>query len=76
MTTAISELEQVLDLTAQLSAVDQLRLIELLVAQVRAQQENEATSVDILSLVGMGADLWQQIDVDAYLEQERSSWPH
>jgi hypothetical protein len=76
MTTAISELEQVLDLTARLSAVDQLRLIERLVAQVRAQQENEAASVDILSLVGVGADLWQQIDVDTYLKQERANWEH
>jgi hypothetical protein len=76
MTTAISELEQVLDLTARLSAVDQLRLIERLVAQVRAHQENEAASVDILSLVGVGADLWQQIDVDTYLKQERANWEH
>jgi hypothetical protein len=74
MATAVNELERVLDLTAQLSSADQLRLIELLVAQVRARQENESATVDMLSLVGVGADLWQQIDVDAYLEQERNSW--
>lgn len=70
----INEVEQVLDLTAQLSAADQLRLIELLVAQVRARQEHESTAVDMLSLAGVGAELWQQIDVDAYLEQERTNW--
>ena len=74
MATAVSELERVLDLTAQLSSADQLRLIELLVAQLRARQESESAIVDMLSLVGVGAELWQQIDVDAYLEQERNSW--
>ncbi len=74
MTIAIDKLEQVLDLTARLSAVDQLRLIERLIVQVRTQQERESAPVDMLSLVGMGAELWQQIDVDAYLEQERANW--
>lgn len=74
MTIAINKLEQVLDLTAGLSAVDQLRLIERLIVQVRTQQERESAPVDMLSLAGMGAELWQQIDVDAYLEQERANW--
>ncbi len=68
MTIAINKLEQVLDLTARLSAVDQLRLIEQLIVQVRTQQERESAPIDMLSLVGMGAELWQEIDVDAYLE--------
>lgn len=76
MTIAINKLEQVLDLTAKLSAVDQLRLIERLIVQVRTQQERESAPVDMLSLAGMGAELWQKIDVDAYLEQERASWEH
>ncbi len=76
MTIAINKLEQVLDLTTRLSAVDQLRLIERLIVQVRTQQERESAPVDMLSLVGMGAELWQQIDVDAYLEQERANWEH
>ena len=74
MTIAINKLEQVLDLTAKLSEIDQLRLIERLIVQVRTQQERESAPVDMLSLVGMGAELWQQIDVDAYLEQERANW--
>jgi hypothetical protein len=76
MTTTSNELEQALDLAARLSAVDRLRLIELLILQIRAQQEHAASSIDMLSLVGVGAELWQQIDVDAYLEQEWNSWKH
>jgi hypothetical protein len=29
---------------------------------------------DITSLRGMGKDLWQKIDVDSYISNERSSW--
>ena len=74
MTIALNKLERVLDLTAGLSAVDQLRLIERLIVQVRTQQERESAPIDMLSLAGMGAELWRQIDVDAYLEQERANW--
>ncbi len=30
--------------------------------------------VDMLTLAGVGEDLWRQVDVAAYLEQERSQW--
>ena len=29
---------------------------------------------DITELKGLGKELWEQIDVDAYLEEERNSW--
>lgn len=74
MATESNALEKVLDLTEELSTLDQLRLIELLVAKVRGQQKKTPAPVDMLSLAGVGADLWQRIDVDAYLEQERASW--
>lgn len=69
-------LENVLQMSTQLTPKEQLRLIELLAARVRAVQEPPAAAVDILSTAGLGAELWQQIDVDAYLEQERASWEH
>lgn len=74
MATESNTLEKVLDLTEELSILDQLRLIELLVAKVRGKQEKTPTPIDMLSLAGVGADLWQRIDVDTYLEQERASW--
>lgn len=74
MATVINALERAIDLTTQLSDADRLRLIELLVAQMRTQREREDAEVDMLSLVGVGAELWQQLDVDAYLERERASW--
>jgi hypothetical protein len=28
----------------------------------------------VMELEGLGAELWQQIDVDEYIEMERASW--
>lgn len=38
----------------------------------RAVEEPEVTS--ILELQGLGKELWRRIDIDRYLEEERSSW--
>jgi hypothetical protein len=27
-------------------------------------------------LAGLGSEIWQEIDVEAYLAQERASWEH
>ena len=36
--------------------------------------EQEHDPVDVLSLAGVGAEVWQAVDVDEYLEEERASW--
>jgi hypothetical protein len=74
MAESTATLEQVIDISEQLAPRDQLRLISLLSERLRSEMEKQTESVDMLSLAGLGADLWAQIDVDAYLEQERSSW--
>ena len=67
-------LNDVLDMSERLSVVDQLRLISQLSERLRSQVDQEDQPVDMLSLAGLGADLWREIDVEAYLEQERASW--
>jgi hypothetical protein len=67
-------LNDVLGMTARLSVSDQLRLISQLSERLRSQVDQEDPPVDMLSLAGLGADLWRGIDVEAYLEQERASW--
>jgi len=68
-------LDRVLDLTKQLSASEQLELIARLSERMRHAVDEEAQApVDMLSLAGLGAELWQAVDVDAYLRQERESW--
>jgi hypothetical protein len=67
-------LDKLLDISEQLSPTDQLRLISLLSERLRSEMGHEDNPVDMLSLAGLGAELWHDIDVDAYLEKERTSW--
>ena len=67
-------LDAVLYASEQLSLADQLRLISLLSERLRSEMDRDDGPVDMLSLAGLGAELWQAIDVAAYLEQERASW--
>ena len=67
-------LDQVFYASEQLSLADQLRLISLLSERLRSEVDQDDGPVDMLSLAGLGAELWQAIDVAAYLEQERASW--
>jgi hypothetical protein len=66
--------DQVLDLSEPLSPPEQLRLIGLLVQRLRGQIQDTDEPIDILSTLGRGAEMWQEIDTDAYIEQERQSW--
>jgi hypothetical protein len=67
-------LDQALSISRQLSLSDRLALISLLSEQARHELEQDTERIDMLSLAGLGAELWQQIDIDTYLDQERASW--
>jgi hypothetical protein len=34
----------------------------------------ETEPVDLLTLAGVGAEVWTKVDTNAYLNQERDSW--
>ncbi len=74
MTTESVTLDQALVMSEKLSPPDQLRLISLLSERLRSEMQQGGKPVDLLSLAGLGSELWEQIDVAAYLEQERASW--
>jgi len=67
-------LDDVLAISDQLSLDDQLRLIRVLSERVRRNLGTAGEPVDMLSLAGLGAELWRQIDVDAYVAGERANW--
>jgi hypothetical protein len=67
-------LNQLLRASEKLAVHDQLRLISLLSERLRLKVNQGDGPVDMLTLAGLGAELWREIDVAAYLEQERSSW--
>jgi hypothetical protein len=74
MSTETMTLDQALRASEQLSLSDQLRLISLLSERVRQQVDPTQATLDILESAGLGAEIWQPIDADAYIREERASW--
>ncbi|RME51577.1 MAG: hypothetical protein D6796_00540 [Caldilineae bacterium] len=57
----------------KLPVADQLRLVSEVLQKMSAKLV-DAEPIDLLTLAGVGAEIWAKIDVDAYLNQERDSW--
>lgn len=66
----------VLNYARHLSHAEQLRLLEELAAMIRQQQteEPEEPLHSLLELEGLGAELWEGIDPQKYIEEERKAW--
>ena len=69
-----ASIDRVLSLTRNLPPNEKLRLIGLLTEELRDEMEHVGDPVDMLSLVGVGAEVWREVNVDEYLDQERDSW--
>ncbi len=65
--------EHVLRMTRQLGLTEQLQLLEALTRMVRSRVEKPHIH-SIMELEGLGAEIWQGIDAESYVEQERNSW--
>ncbi len=57
----------------ELSITDQLRLLEEMVGLIRRRTTSDH-SRSILELRGKGKQIWQGIDVQKYIDEERASW--
>lgn len=65
---AIGVLQQIL----QLSADDQHKLLVEYQALVRSSPS--APRISIMELRGLGKEIWQGIDAQRYVDEERASW--
>jgi len=65
--------QKVLRQVQHLSPDEQIRLLEDLVAMIRQRTVTKPLH-SILELEGLGKEIWESIDVDQYLQQERESW--
>lgn len=74
MTEQITTLDEAVVASESLSPSDQLRLIGILSERLRSELEQGIEPIDMLSLAGLGAEIWKDLDIPTYLEQERSSW--
>ena len=64
--------DQILRIAESLTRDEQLRLIHELVAAADKDSLREQASV--LELSGLGQKLWQQLDAQEYVRNERASW--
>lgn len=69
---------EVLRLTRKLSSDQKLKLSEILVLEAQPSSLEEtmlpSKAGRLSDYAGVGADLWQKIDVDKYIAEERASW--
>lgn len=57
----------------RLNLPEQLQLLETLSRMVR-DQVTEAKSPGIMEREGLGAEIWRNVDAQAYIDQERALW--
>ena len=65
--------QEVLSQVERLSPDDQLRLVEQLAGKLRQQMAAGKTR-KVTELKGLGKEIWREIDVQQYIDQERDSW--
>jgi hypothetical protein len=74
MTERIATLDEAIVVSERLSPSDRLRLIGILSERLRSELEQSIEPIDMLSMAGLGAEVWRDLDIPSYLEQERASW--
>jgi hypothetical protein len=74
MSERTATLDEAIGISERLSPSDRLRLIGVLSERLRSELEQRDEPIDMLSLAGLGAEIWKGLDIPAYLEQERASW--
>jgi len=73
MTTNSITWQEAMRTVERLSLSDQLRLMSELLTRLQTIAE-VSDPIDLLELAGVGAEVWTQVDTDAYLNEERDSW--
>ena len=66
-----------LEMSRQLAMPEQLRLLEDLTKVVRCRISNtpqKKKTYSIMELEGLGSEIWQDMDAQEYVNQERASW--
>lgn len=66
--------QDALSLVHNLPPSDALRLAVSILTRLQAETPTSATTHSLLELRGLGKELWQTVDTDTYIEQERQAW--
>lgn len=73
MTIETNTYQKVLMQAQKLNPLEQLRLLETLAGTMRRQSVAQ-TRHSILELQGLGKEIWQIVDAQNYVNEERDSW--
>ena len=65
---------EVLNQAQRLTPDEQLKLVEDLVANIRRQGTARPKKHSIMELKGLGKEIWKDVDVEKYINEERNSW--
>ena len=64
---------KLLDEVEKLAYADQLRLLEQIAVLIR-RKTTVKSQRSILEMQGLGKEIWQNIDAQRYVDEERKSW--
>ncbi|NIV29656.1 MAG: hypothetical protein GWN58_09140, partial [Anaerolineae bacterium] len=67
MSEKVASLDEAIVLSKRLSPSDQLRLIGILSERLRDELVQDIAPIDMLSLAGLGAEIWKDLDTATYL---------
>jgi hypothetical protein len=70
---ATASYKSALEIAASLSRDEQLRLIQELTVRA-AQTPTTEQETSLLTLCGLGQEIWRNMDAQEYVRRERSSW--
>lgn len=73
MNATVATYNNVLGLAQRLDSLEQLRLLEALATLIRHRIAVQSRR-SLLELQGLGKEIWQGIDAQAYVNRERASW--
>jgi hypothetical protein len=70
-------LEDIVQEVRSLSIEDRKRLIGLIVDTLTEPESPPSQKKrSILELAGLGAEIWRDVDTDAYIDELRDEWDH
>lgn len=71
----IANYNNVLNLARRLELKEQLQLLRALLGEISSDVSGDKVREhSILELRGLGLEVWQNIDIAEYVQQERNSW--
>jgi hypothetical protein len=72
---ALAMYHQVLNMARRLERAEQLKLLQALLGEIGSGVGADAAKKrSILELKGLGREVWQGVDVEKYIQEERASW--